>query len=48
MAEEEVEIKFVLGDKLPTYYEAAISIFSVASKPSTPNMTKAICIMPPV
>ena len=39
---EEVELKFLLGDVLPTYYEAAISIFSVAVKPSTSKMKKAI------
>ena len=39
---EEVKIQFVLGDKLPTYYEAAISIFNVASKPSSPKMIKAV------
>ena len=40
--EEEVQLKFVLGDVLPTYYDAAISIFSVAVKPSTPKMKQAI------
>ena len=39
---EEVQLKFVLGDVLPTYYEAAIAIFSVAVKPSTPKMKQAI------
>ena len=39
---ESSELKFVLGDKLPTYYEAAISIFSVAAKPSSSKMKKTI------
>ena len=28
-------IIFVLGDKLPTVYDAAISIFAVSSRPET-------------
>ena len=39
---ENVEIKFVLGDVLPTFYDVAISIFSVASKPATSKMKKVI------
>ena len=40
--EAEVQLKFVLGDVLPTYYDAAISIFSVAVKPSTTKMKNTI------
>ena len=29
---------FVLGDKLPTYYDAAISIYIVATKPKSKKM----------
>ena len=39
---EETEVKFVLGDVLPTYYEVAISIFSAASKPDSAKMKKMI------
>ena len=39
---ENVEIKFVLGDILPTYYEVAISIFSIANTPATSKMKKVI------
>lgn len=39
---EEVQLKFVVGDVLPTYDEAAISIFSVAVKPSTSKMKQVI------
>ena len=38
----EGEVKFILGDTLPTYYDAAISIFSSASKPNSAKMKKAI------
>ena len=31
-----------MGDKLLTYYEAAISIFFVAAKPSSSKMKKTI------
>ena len=33
---------FVLGDKLPTYYNAAIEIFQVASKPKSKKMRVTI------
>ena len=36
------EIKFVIRDVLPTYYQAVISIFSVASNPSSSKMKKVI------
>ena len=42
MEDESRELQFILGDVLPTYYEAAISIFSVAVKPSSSKMRKAI------
>ena len=29
------QLKFVLGDKLPTTYDVVIAIYSVASKPGT-------------
>ena len=41
-SEDGVEVKFILGDVLPTYYDAAISIFSVASKPGTAKMKAVI------
>ena len=41
-SEDGVEVKFVLGDLLPTYYDVAISIFSVASKPGTAKMKSVI------
>ena len=31
-------LHFILGDKLPTIYDAAISIFSVATQPDTNKM----------
>ena len=31
-------VHFVLGDMLPSWYDAAISIFSVAQKPKTVKM----------
>ena len=33
---------FVLGDILPTYYDAAIAIFRIASKPDAPKMKETI------
>ena len=33
---------FILDDQLPTYYNAALSIFTVASKPNTQKMSSAI------
>ena len=36
------EIIFVLGDYLPTYYEAGIAIYSQATKPKSPKMDIAI------
>ena len=36
------EIIFVLGDVLPTYYDVAISIFSVATKPNSAKMNDTI------
>ena len=33
---------FVLGGKLPTYYDAAIAIFQVASKPKSKKMSATI------
>ena len=36
------EIIFVLGDILPTYYDVAISIFSVATKPNSAKMNDTI------
>ena len=33
-----MSVHFVLGDMLPTWYDAAISLFSVAKKPKTVNM----------
>ena len=41
-SEDGVEVKFILGDVLPTYYDAAISIFSVASKPGTAKIKAVI------
>ena len=32
------KINFVLGDKLPTVYDAAISIFEVATQPDQKKM----------
>ena len=36
------KIVFVLGDKLPTYYDAAISIYMVATKPKSKKMVSTI------
>ena len=33
---------FILGDKLPTYYDAAIAIYSVATKPKSKKMNSVI------
>ena len=38
------KLVFVLGDKLPTYYNAAISIFQVASKPRSKKMINSVHI----
>ena len=38
----ETTVIFVLGDVLPTYYDAAISIFSVATKPGSKKMKETI------
>ena len=32
------KVHFILGDKLPTVYDAAISLFSVATQPETNKM----------
>ena len=34
--------KFELGDKLPTYYEAAIAIFKVTQIPNRPKMKSVL------
>ena len=36
------DIKFVLGDTLPMYYDATILIFSVAMKPNSSKMKETI------
>ena len=36
------KVVFVLGDKLPTYYNAAISIYMVATKPKSKKMVSTI------
>ena len=41
MSREEDTV-FVLGDILPTYYDAAIAIFRIASKPGAPKMIETI------
>ena len=41
MSREEDTV-FVLGDILPTYYDAAIAIFRIASKPDAPKMKETI------
>ena len=38
----EKQIVFVLGDRLPTYYEAAISIFNVSTQKKGQHMKKTI------
>ena len=30
----DTNVMFILGDVLPTYYDAAISLFSIATKPA--------------
>lgn len=40
--DEAVNLRFVLGDTLPTYYDVAISIFSVAVNPASSKMKNAI------
>ena len=32
------KVHFILGDELPTVYDAAISLFSVATQPETNKM----------
>ena len=32
------KIHFILGDKLPTVHDAAISLFSIATQPETNKM----------
>ena len=36
------KVVFVLGEKLPTYYDAAISIYMVATKPKSKKMVSTI------
>ena len=36
------KVVFVLGDKLPTYYDAAISTYMVATKPKSKKMVSTI------
>ena len=36
------KVLFVLGDKLPTYYDAAISIYIVATKPKSKTIVSTI------
>ena len=36
------KLVFVLGDKLPTYYDAAMSIYMVATKPKSKKMVSSI------
>ena len=36
------KVVFVLGDKLPTYYNTAISIYMVATKPKSKKMFSTI------
>ena len=38
----ETELIFVLGDTLPTFYDVAITLFAVASKPGSAKMKQAI------
>ena len=42
MESKETEIIFVLGDALPTFYDVAITLFVVASKPGSAKMKQAI------
>lgn len=42
MESKDTEIIFVLGDTLPTYYDVAISLFAVATKPGSAKMKQAI------
>ena len=37
------KIIFSLGDKLPTSYDAAITIFSICSTPESARMSNVIC-----
>ena len=36
------KLVFVLGDKLPTYYDAAMSIYMVATKPKSKKIVSSI------
>ena len=36
------KVLFVLGDKLPTYYDATISIYMVVAKPKSKKMVSTI------
>ena len=36
---------FLLGDKLPTYYDAAVAISQVASKPKSKKMRATSTVM---
>ena len=38
----ETNVIFILGDTLPTYYDIAISLFSVATKPGSSKMDDTI------
>ena len=38
----ETNVRFVLGEMLPTFYDVAIAIYSVATKPGSDKMNKAI------
>ena len=38
MSSQPQNLHFILGDKLPTVYDAAISIFSVATQSETNKM----------
>ena len=38
MSQEKEKLIFILGDKLPTYYDAAISIYQVSQSPKTHKM----------
>ena len=38
----DTNVIFILGDVLPTYYDVAISLFSVATKPGSAKMKETI------
>ena len=38
------KVHFILGDRLPAVYDAAISLFSVATQPETNKMKVIILI----